>query len=85
MSNGCVGSNIKIMTSSDIQDWECYVINVIQPILKSCWKRIFHEHILSMNDFSEDEEIVDLGREFQRDDTLLEKMFKDELILFTSE
>ena len=39
----------------------------------------------TMNDLSEDEEIVDLGREFQRDDNLLEKMFKDELILFTSE
>ena len=38
-----------------------------------------------MNDFSEGEVIVDLGREFQRDDTLYEKTFKDELILFTSE
>ena len=38
-----------------------------------------------MNGFSEDTEVVDLGREFQRDDTLLEKKFKDELILFTSE
>ena len=33
--------------------------------------------------FSEGAEVVDLGREFQRDDTLLEKKFNDELILFT--
>ena len=38
-----------------------------------------------MNDFSEDAEVVDLGREFQRDDTLLENKFKYELILLTSE
>ena len=38
-----------------------------------------------MNDFSKGVEIVDLGREFQREDTLLENKFKDELILFTSE
>ena len=38
-----------------------------------------------MNDFSEGEEVVDLGREFYREDTLLEKKFKDELIVFTSE
>ena len=37
-----------------------------------------------MNDFSECVEVVDLGREFQREDTLLEKKFKDELILFDS-
>ena len=35
-----------------------------------------------MNGFSEDTEVVDLGREFQRDDTLLEKKFKDELNSF---
>ena len=39
-----------------------------------------------MNDFSEGVEVVGLGREFQRDNTLVEKKFKDELILeFTSE
>ena len=37
---------------------------------------IFHEDILSMNDFSEGADLVDLGREFQRDDTLLEKKLK---------
>ena len=35
-----------------------------------------------MNNFSEGADVVDLGRQFQRDDTLLEKKFKDELILF---
>ena len=35
-----------------------------------------------MNDFSECAELVDLGREFQREDTLLENKFKDELIMF---
>ena len=38
-----------------------------------------------MNDFSVGAEVVDIGREFQREDTLLEKKLKDELILFTSE
>ena len=46
---------------------------------------IFHEDILSMNDFSEGAEVVDIGREFPRNDTLLKKKFKDELIMFTSE
>ena len=44
-----------------------------------------HEDIRSMNDFSECAKVVDLGKEFQRDDTLLVKKFKIELILFTSE
>ena len=38
-----------------------------------------------MNDFIGCAEVVDLGMEFQRDDTLLEKMFKDELTMFTTE
>ena len=50
MSHGCAGSNIKIMTSSDIK-----IGNVMnkhnKPILKRCCKIIFHEDILSMNDF----------------------------------
>ena len=54
-------------------------------ILKSFWKNIFHDDILSMNDFNEGAKLVDLGRQFQRDDTLMEKKFKDELILFTLE
>ena len=54
-------------------------------ILKSCWNRIFHEDILLINDFSENTEVVNFGSEFQRDDTLLEKKFIDELILLTSE
>ena len=54
----------------------CHKYN--KSILISCWKRKFHEDILSINDLSEGAEVVDLGREFQRDDTLLEKKFKDE-------
>ena len=38
-----------------------------------------------MNDFSECADVVDLEREFQREDTLLENKFKDELILFALE
>ena len=38
-----------------------------------------------MNNFSEVAEVVHLGRDFHREDTLLEKKFKDEMILFTSE
>ena len=38
-----------------------------------------------MNGFCEGTEVVGLGRKFQRDDSLLEKKFKDELFLFTSE
>ena len=38
-----------------------------------------------MNDFSEGAEVVDLGSELHRDDTLLEKKFKYKLIMFTSE
>ena len=38
-----------------------------------------------MNDLNECAEVVDLGREFQIEDTLLENKVKDELILFTLE
>ena len=38
-----------------------------------------------MNGFCEGTEVMDLGRKFQRDDSLLEKKFKDELFQFTSE
>ena len=95
MSHGCTVSSINVLASSDSRQGMSRALGINIISLGLYWRaysyteELLEEYIswghFSMNDFREGAEVVDLGREFQREDTLLENKFKDELILFTSE